>query len=401
MARTGAAGILVVAALLLIAPGAQGAVTAKKPSLSLSSLIYGSYEYRVVGTAASERPHTRTEGKIVTECSGNDQKVTDFIHDYPSARTDFTTPTASVLLPEGYRCLITVSWLVGGGGAAGGQGETGTSPPAIIDTTPQRFKPRFSEDTKANARSIRDAARRAAAKNYAYGQFVPAFNGIAAIEQGLAAGAARIALDPPDPKFREKVRLVRVPPVKAPSSEFGSATAAFDAYLDAGADVVASGIALVRAIDKAQGATKARKKADRKKFERRQMLAAAGFAKRYAGALDRLRERAAAAAAAMRASDAPAGSRSVAPADWDEIREALIFHGPSAGYTAELKRLRVPKDLRRSAALDLAAPTTLLPGTLADEVDNAQTLYATKNMAQAMRRWAKAVKKHPTAAAPA
>ena len=63
-------------------------------------------------------------------------------------------------------------------------------------------------------------------------------------------------------------------------------------------------------------------------------------------------------------------------------------------------RLHVPGELLKSAAFDLASRGPL-PGTLADDIDNNQILYMLQNHAATMRRWSKAIKKHPTAKAPA
>jgi hypothetical protein len=390
------AGLLGLLGALLVAPPAA-ALDATKPMLSLSGFVGGGYQYRVIGKANTDRKHTRSEGAIRTRCGAETSwRGTYFIHDYASPRTAFTTPASEVVLPEGYRCYVEIAWLVGGGGAEGGAGETGMSPMTIIDTTPQRDDPRFSDDTKSLARTARDSARRVAAKFYASGDYARS-----GLYHAVAAAAARVALDPADPAYKKRVKVRPVAPAKVPADEFGSAAAAVDAYLAAAGNVVATGIAMVAAIDKAQGATHASKRAVRRRFERRQMLDAAGFARRYATALDTFMSRAKPAADALRASGAPAQTDTPTADEWDTARDGLIFDGAPIAFTSEIRRLHLPADLVASAPLDLASIGGLLPGTLADELDHAQSLRALGDYAAAMHRWAKAIARHPTGKPPA
>lgn len=391
---------VVLVATLLPAGTASAAVSADEPVVTLSGLIYGAYEYRVFGHAKTAETHNRSEGRIVTSCDGSSPSGTDFVKDYASVRTDFVTPTAFVLLPEGYRCKVTVSWLIGGGGHVG---ETGVSPPTVIDTTPQRDNPRFTDDTKASARSLRDSARRVAAKNLALGSLpgLQPLIGISAIESVLGGVAAKVALDPPDPRYKTQVKRVRVAPQRIGAAEVGSAASAMNAYLAAAADATASGIAMTTAIDRAQGARGSKHRADRKRYDRAQMLSAAGFAKRLSGELKTLRARQKAGGSALRTCGCPLASATVTASSWTDMRDSLAINGAPAAYATELRRLRLPPALVKSAGLDLSAIDQLLPGTLPDELDNVQTLHTLDLMRAALSKWAKAVKRHPTATAPA
>jgi hypothetical protein len=390
MVRT--AGLLGLLGLLLAAPAAN-ALTAQTPQVSISAVLDGGFEYSVIGTAISDQKHNRSEGQIRNTCDGSAGTTTDFIHDYDTPTTQFTTPTASVILLAGHTCSITISWLVGGGGSAG---ETATSSPKVVDTHIKVIN-RFDDDTKTKARFWRDVAQKA---SYRYMTLGFGFQTLSSLSFDAASVAGLIAADPADPAFRKRVRIRPLPPVTVADADFGSAKTAFDAYLAAAGDATADGLALVAAVDKAQGAAKAKKKSDRHKYERLQMLDAAGFAKRYAAALDTWRQRAAPAAQALRASGAPAATAEATVSEMDALRDRLIFDGVPADYAAELARLRVPKQLRASAAFHLAS-VAQQPGTIADDVDNAQSLYMLKNYAASMRRWAKAAAKHPTARPPA
>lgn len=392
---------VVLVATLLPAGTASAAVSADAPVVTLSGFISGAHEYRVVDHARTVETHNRTEGQIVTSCDGSSPTTTDFIKDYDSVRSDFVTPTAFVVLLEGYRCRITVSWLIGGGQH---DGETGVSPPTVVDTTPQPgLNPRFTDDTKASARSLRDASRRVAAKNLALGSLpgLQPLIGISAIETVLGGVAAKVALDPPDSRFKTPVKRQRVAPQAVGATEVGSAASAMNAYLAAAADATASGIAMTSAIDRAQGARISKHRADRKRYDRSQMLAAAGFAKRLSGELRTLRVRQKAAGSALRSCGCPLANATVTASSWTDMRDDLAINGIPDSYAAELRRLRLPPALVKSAGLDLSAIDQLLPGTLPDELDNVQELHTLDLMRTALSRWAKAVKQHPTATAPA
>jgi hypothetical protein len=111
--------------------------------------------------------------------------------------------------------------------------------------------------------------------------FTPIF-----VIRGVAFGWAGVVLgleynDPPDPNYRSiasppRVKLTRV-------AGRGKNVKAINAYLDALTDTAPLGFALMTSVNRAQGATLAKSK----EFERKQMLAAAGYASRLADALDR------------------------------------------------------------------------------------------------------------------
>ena len=226
---------------------------------------------------------------MILDCGRGRPDHVDFVKDYASARMDFVSPTAMFIVLDGQTCNLTISWLIGGGGTVG---ESGASPPTKITTIPQIANPRFSDDTKSSARSLRDSARRAAAKNYAYALQNPSLAALlvpAAVESGLQSVANRIANDPVDTHFRTPVKRRAFTPAPLTAAQVGSAAAAMNQYVKAGADAVASGIALTTAIDRAQGARASKRKADRKRYDRSQMLAAAALGKRMAGELKTLK----------------------------------------------------------------------------------------------------------------
>jgi hypothetical protein len=388
-----------IAAAILPAGTARAAVSADAPIATLDSFVAGQPAYRVVDVAHTQQSHNRTEGRINVACDGESPDFVDFIKDYGGATTSFVTPTATIILLEGHRCTITVDWLIGG---AGHDGENGTSPRTVIDTTPQIGNPRFSDDTKASARSLRDAARRQAAKNY----FLAGLPGLqpllapAVIESALGGIAGRIALDPPDAHYRRPVKRRRVAPEPLLAAQVGSAAAAMNRYLAAAADAAASGIALTTAIDRAQGARISKRRADRKRYDRAQMLAAAGFGQRLARELRTLRSRQAAAAVALRACGCTLATMTVPDGDWTTLRDSLVRQLPPADLASKLRRLHLQADLIRSAGLDLSSVDQLLPGTLPDELGDNQELHTLDNLRISLSGWAKAAKRHPTATPP-
>jgi hypothetical protein len=169
-----------------------------------------------------------------------------------------------------------------------------------------------------------------------------------------------------------------------------------NAYGAAIADASASGIALTTAINRASGARAAK----RKGFDRSQMLAAAGFGKRLAGELKTLRAAQKAAGVALRACGCPLATQLADGSAWRDLRDGFVINGTPPSYAAELRRLGIPAALAQSAGLDLSTIDQLLPGTLADELDNVQELHSLDLLRTALTGWAKAVKRHPLATAP-
>ena len=240
-----AAGLLAALVALVVAPGRAG-VTAQAPQVHLVDILTGGYEYTVIGTAMSDEDHNRSEGVVRRTCPlGHGYTATDFTHDYSAPTKRFTTPTVIVILPAGYRCDVTVQWLVGG---AGNVGEVAQSPPTTVIAHIPVDTDRFTPDTKATARAASDSARRLAAKYYAESYYATA-----GLYFAISAVSDKVARDPADPAFRKRVKVRPVAPAKVPPAEFGSAAPAVDAYLSAGGDAAAAGLAMVAAIDKAPG----------------------------------------------------------------------------------------------------------------------------------------------------
>jgi hypothetical protein len=128
------------------------------------------------------------------------------------------------------------------------------------------------------------------------------------------------------------------------------------------------------------------------------MLDAAGFARRYATALDTFRTKSVTAAAALTAAGVDASTRTFAAADLDASRTGLLFDGLAAPVAAELTRLKVPADLIAATPMRLALALPTLTLTLPEAMTAPALLSAQRAMANRMRTWATYVKNHPLGA---
>ncbi len=383
------------AALIAAAPAA--AVNASQPTVALDQTFDGFASYLVIARATTTVPHTRSEGSVRHRCASHESWVgTRFIAD-GGPRTQFTTPPILVALPDGHRCEIQVDWLISGGGSPG---ETGVSPVKVVDTTIVRVRPRYKPATKQSARNWRNAAHNVASRyhlNASGGASNAGWYVLEAVARGYAAAAERIADDPPDSRFRTRVVLANPAPAHIGVDAAGSAATAIDGLIVAGTKATSAGVAMVKAIDKAQGAFRSRA-SDRKRWEKRQMLDAAGFARRYATALDTFRTKSVTAAAALTAAGVDASTRTFAAADLDASRTGLLFDGLAAPVAAELTRLKVPADLIAATPMRLALALPTLTLTLPEAMTAPALLSAQRAMANRMRTWATYVKNHPLGA---
>ncbi len=375
---------------LALAPGAA-ALQAQTPSVSIEGTYSYAIVYHVIGTATTTTPRPRSEGSIRYRCGGGSWSGTRFVAD-GSPRTHFTTPTAVFILPYNRYCRIQIDWLIGGGGSAG---ETGTSPVKLVDTTKERTRPHFNEKTKQKAKAHREVSRDwsatalALAKNGS-GSMYP----FAALMKAVSTVAERIAQDPPDPRFRKRVRLGHTDPAKFAVADGGSATPAVNAMLAAGTKASDAGIATAKAVDKADGAFRSTA-ADRKHWERRQMLDAARFARLHASALDLFRTRIVAAATALEDAGVAAATETFTLDEWSTTRTSLLFDGLPPALRAELRRLNVPADLVASAPMHLAVTAPDAGTTLTDVLTAPSSLTAIRELAARLPRWANFIEEHP------
>jgi hypothetical protein len=189
---------------------------------------------------------------------------------------------------------------------------------------------------------------------------------IHAVITGLSASYwAWLAVDPPDKNFRSPVRrVVLKPPRVAPGGGISPAAAsALNALNDAQMTSSAGVRALVTAVERAEGARKARNP----EWERRQMLSAAGFASEAASALGREANLRKQAASALTAGGFPETALGGEQADLLQAR--VVAQGVPAETASLLKSLNArPADVKYVGNEILTADTgtaSSFPGLLA------------------------------------
>jgi len=341
--------------------------------------------------------HTRAEWIIHHQCDDSATTGTRGFADSAVKKKFFTSSALDVPVVAGSLCRFSASWLVGGSDCSTCDG-SGKSEPVTVAAPPGAPRRRYDPFEKAIAARLRDRARGLSAKHYpgcVSGPTVYAGSmcGLVAIYNGIAAYQDRIVNDPPDRRFRRRVRLSRPAPRRFSAAEVGAATGAVNALAATGSDVLAAGSALATAVDRAQGATVAK----RPREERRQMLDAAGFARRLATALDRFAARSTTAAAALAATTPPAYTAPLGAPEWDAAREGLVFGAVAPALSAELRRLRLPTNAIGAAGGALTTVATVPEGDGRAAIADPALLASQRSAAAMLRRWAEAVTARPLA----
>ena len=394
-------GLLTAAVPLFAAPGVAAADTlnAQKPEAVSIQMFDGYIVAHVIARATTGKPHTRPEYTMTAKCTNDTPRGIEHIAGQQAAATRFVTLPGDVTILSGSVCNITVNWLIGGGGPGAGAA-SGTSPPLVIGNSPDVSplpRPRFVDPEKAAAQRAADDAALAAR---AWANTDPPQIGypMAAVKAAQAAYYNQVAQDPIDKKYKQRVKRRKVTPRKVSAAAFGSAAPAMNAWLATLTEEATWGSALVATIDKAQGATKVKNKKTRKRYETRQMLDASTFAAGLGKSLAALAAKSRAAAAGLRACGCPMAAARADGHDYTALGTSTIFDGLPAALGTEVKRFSVTPVQLRDIRYGLG-PFGELPLSYADLIDNAQQLFTVGNVAKNMKRWAKAIKKHPLKAA--
>jgi hypothetical protein len=348
--------------------------------------------YSMISTVSGQFEHTRWEMGVALTCDDGAKRGIGGRFDSEKQKFFVNSPAAVVPIPLGSLCEATATWNAGGGGCGTCDG-VGSSPPMTFAVPPGQPRTRYNGLEKDTATRTRDAARELAARYY---KGCAANNGgfdcvWAGIYEATAAYQNHIVNDPPDKNFRKRVKVSRPAPRKFTAAEAGSAAAALNKFTAAASDALAASGALAKAIDRAQGATLAKKPKD----ERVQMLDAARFAGLLATALDRFAARSTAAAAAVDAAKPPAfAAMPLEPGEWTQLRFGIVADGLPAPLSAELKRLRLPPDMVTDARGALATVETPAaadsPGA---GLGDPELLAAVRSSAKMLRKWAKKVQR--------
>ena len=386
--------ILVVTGLAAASPAAAlgaDSLRVPQPMFVLESQNEFFATYSMISTVSGQFEHTRWEMGVALTCDDGAKRGIGGRFDSEKQKFFVNSPAAVVPIPLGSLCEATATWNAGGGGCGTCDG-VGSSPPMTFAVPPGQPRQRYNGLEKDTARQTRDAARNLSAKYYkgcvATGGSVDCFLG--SLYEATAAYQNHIVNDPPSKQFRKRVTVSRPAPRKFTAAEAGSAAAALNKFASAASDALAFGGALAKAIDRAQGATLAKKPKD----ERVQMLDAARFAKLLATALDSFAARSTAAAAAVDSAKPPAfAAIPLEPGEWTQLRFGIVADGLPAPLLAELKRLRLPPDMIKAARGALATVETPAaadsPGA---GLGDPELLAAVRSSAKMLRKWAKKVK---------
>lgn len=374
----------------LLVATATPAQAADHPKIGIA-VVLGSVDasfarYQVATNASTEFEHTRAEWVVTHECDGSGKSGTRGTADTATKTRYFVAPTVEILVPLGSLCQVSAIWLVGGGGCSTCDGR-GDSQPVTFAAPPGVPRHRYDPAEKQAARRLRDSARRLAAKYTASGCATSSLScGLVGIYAAIAAYQDRIVNDPPDKRFRQRVRIARPVPRTFGPAEAGTAAGALNALAAAGSDALGAGLALDTAVDRAQGALVAKQR----KHERVQMRDAGRFSARLARALDALAARSVAASAAL-VRAAPSGfAGPLGQPEWTTQRATIIADGLPPALQGELQRLRVPPAFVDGIRGALATTATVPEGPAAAALADPELLAAERGVARMLRGWAKA-----------
>lgn len=398
-----AATTALVLALLAAPSTASAALQVSAPSLVPVLNQSGYVTYEVYATATGQYEHTRSEGAIVADAqsSGGTGEGIGFIRDYASKTKTLhlpnnpRVPTLTLLSGETYS--VRVHWL-GGGGGCGVCSETGDSPPTVITVPGADPKSRLDLDRKLDFSTCAKKFTEAA-----LGDTLPILFAFTketrnfyfekqSRDLAMARSCRQLAADPIDRHFRSKVKLRKLPASTFKASSAGAAGKPLAAVLSAQGTLAAELEALTVSINRAQGATKAHKKS----FERVQMLAAAGHAKRASAACRALAAALPKAGAALQQAYPDIAGHAVTDADLTNVL-AQLAGGLPADRVSALKRFGLTAAQIRDVTVVLNNTDTIGDVTLGAQLADQFTVDNLKRQAKGLRGLAAAWRRAPTA----
>lgn len=402
--RTLLAAITASVLVLAGAPGsASAALQISAPSLVPTMNQSGYVSYEVYATATGQYEHTRSEGAIVAKSTSNSalENGIGFIRDYASKTKTLHLPNnprrPELTLSAGETYTVTIHWL-GGGGGCGICSEVGDSPPTTIKVPGEDPKDRLDLERKLDfstcAKKFQDAA---------IGDTLPILFSFTSEtrnfyfekqsrDMAMSRSCRQLAADPIDRHFRSKVKLRRLPASTFKPGSAGSAGTPLAGVLSAEGRLAVELEALTVSINRAQGATKAHKRS----FEREQMLAAAGHAKKASAACRALAAALPKAAAALQQSYPDIAGHAVTDADLANVL-AQLAGGLPGDRVAALKRFGLSAAQIRDATAILNNTDTLGGVTLGAQIADPATVDNLKRQAKGLRGLGAAWRRHPTA----
>jgi hypothetical protein len=389
-------------AILALPSSASAALQVSAPSLVPVLNQSGYVTYEVSATATGQYEHTRSEGAIVADHTGGGTgDAIGFVRDYRSKTKTLNLPNyprrPELQLLSGETYSVTIHWIAGGGGC-GTCDETGDSPPTVIKVPGADPKSRLALDRKLDfstcAQKFSDAASGGHwAVLFSFTQASRRFYSEKLTRDlAMARSCRELAADPIDRHFRSKAKLRTLPASTFKPGSAGAAGKPLAAVLSAEGALAVELEALTVSINRAQGATKAHKRV----FEREQMLAAAGHARKASARCRALAAALPKAAAALQQAYPDIAGHAVTDADLAMVLGQLGGALPADRVRA-LKRFGLtPAQIRDATAL-LTRTDTLADVTLGAQLADPATIANLKAQAKGLRGLAAAWKRAPTA----
>ena len=397
-----AVGLAAALALAALPSSASAALQVSAPSLVPVLNQSGYVTYEVSATATGQYEHTRSEGAIVADHTGGGTgDAIGFVRDYRSKTKTLNLPNnprrPQLQLLSGETYSVTIHWISGGGGC-GTCDEVGDSPPTVIKVPGADPKSRLDLERKLDFSTCAQKFTEAAigghwAVLFSFTQATRRFNSEKLTRDlAMARSCRELAADPIDRHFRSKAKVRRLPASTFKPGSAGAAGRPLAAVLATEGTLVAELEALTVSINRAQGATKAHKRV----FEREQMLAAAGHARKASAACRALAAALPKAAAALQGTYPDVAGHAITDADLAAVLGQLGGALP-ADRVAALKRFGFkPAQIRDATAL-LTRTDTLADVTLGAQLADPATIANLKAQARGLRGLAAAWKRAPTA----
>jgi hypothetical protein len=392
-----------VLAILALPSSASAALQISSPSLVPVINQSGYVTYEVSATATGQYEHTRSEGAIVADAvsAGGTGEGIGFIRDYSSKTKTLHLPTnprrPTLMLLSGETYIIRIHWLAGGGGCSTCD-EDGDSPPYTFKVPGADPKSRLDLERKLDfstcAQKFRDAAM---------GDALPILFAFTSETRhfymekmsrdiAMSRSCRELAADPIDRHFKAKAKLRRPPASTFKAGSAGAAGKPLAAALASEGKLAVQLEALTVSINRAQGATKAHKR----RFERMQMLEAAGHAVDASRAAKALAAALPRAGAALQAGYPQIAGHAVTD---EELASGIaqLAGGLPAGQVPVLKRFGVTHAQLRDATAMLNNSDSVGGATLGTLLSDAATIDNLKRQAKGLRGLAATWKRHPTA----
>jgi hypothetical protein len=287
---TAAAGV----ALLVAATGAGSrpaagiSITATKPDVALDviDLPTGIHQYGIAVSARFNPEALHDEVRVTfSDLNGQAAAVPLNFHDSGNVLHSKATYRWFFSVPEGSRILVTTKWRAYTPQPSGTVEGTKTGPIATVIVPKREIKPRFDDAKKQRLRMQSGKLAAACMAFAASGALVVAVPVLSATALALAAvscagslGYAKLASDPVDLSFRSIAKPKPPPAPKVATGEGVSpaAATALNALFAVQVEEIGLMRAMLTAFDRATGAYVKKQP----EWERKQMLAAGGYAGR-------------------------------------------------------------------------------------------------------------------------